>query len=80
MHVVRQGVKVAVLVWIVAGAVAWAVLAVAVAVVLGRVVRLRDRQVPLPPPRRCGPGFPPTGIPAPRRAPDPAADRDLERG
>lgn len=81
MHIGCQGVKVAVLGWVVvAGAAAWSVLAVAVAVVIGRVVRLRDRQVPVPP-RRPGTAFPPAGgVPAPRAAPDAAADRDLERG
>jgi hypothetical protein len=59
--------------WVVAITVGWCALAVVVAVVLGRVVRLRDRQVPAP-------GRRPPGVPAPRTAPDPAPDRDLERG
>lgn len=59
--------------WVAVVVAGWSALACGVAVVIGRVVRLRDRQVPERP-RPSG------GIPAPRRSVDPAADRDLERG
>ncbi len=59
--------------WVVTVAVAaWSAVALAVAVVIGRVVRLRDRQVPV--------DRPVPGIPAQRTAPDPAAERERERG
>lgn len=59
--------------WVVAAVVAaWSGVAVALAVVIGRVVRLRDRQVPVD---RLVPG-----IPAQRSAPDPAVERERERG
>lgn len=69
--------------WVVAVTVGWCVLAVAVAVVVGRVVRLRDRQVPHREPRRArpappGPPFP--QIPSPRASMDPAVERDREPG
>ena len=61
--------------WVV-GAVAagWCALAVAAAAVLGRVVRLRDRQVPHHPSRPVPP------IPSPRAPMDPAVERDREPG
>ncbi len=72
------------LAWVVAAVVAgWSVVAVAVGVVLGRVIRLRDRQAPVA--ERTQPGRARTersvtGIPAPRAASDPVVSRDLERG
>lgn len=56
--------------WIAVGVVAWVVIALLVAVLVGRMVRLRDRQVPadpMPSPRRPvdAPGVPRT--PEPRR-------------
>lgn len=51
----------------------WCVVAVVVAVLLGRVIARRDRQVP-----RLD--RPVTGIPAQRLASDPARDRDPELG
>lgn len=63
--------------WVVAVTVGWCVLAVAVAVVVGRVVRLRDRQVPHREPHRARP-VPP--IPSPRASMDPAVERDREPG
>jgi hypothetical protein len=60
--------------WVLAAVAAgWTAVALAVGVVLGRVIRLRDRQVPHH-------DRPVTGIPTQRNAPDPAADRDRERG
>lgn len=60
--------------WVLAAVAAgWAALALAVGVVIGRVIRLRERQVP----QRDRPV---TGIPPQRSAPDPAVDRDRERG
>lgn len=68
-----QGVS-AVLGWVVAVVAAgWSALALAASVVVGRVVRLRDRQVPAHPDLTAR-------IPEPRGSVDPAADRDLERG
>lgn len=51
--------------WILVGIGAWLVLSVVVALVYGRVVRMRDRQVPDPPPR---PG-PPSAAPPEQRGP-----------
>lgn len=51
----------------------WCVVAVVVSLVVGRVIRLRDRQVPPP-------DQPVSGIPAQRRESDPARDRDPELG
>jgi hypothetical protein len=60
--------------WVLAAVAAgWTALALAVGVVIGRVIRLRERQVP----ERDRPV---RGVPAPRSAPDAAADRDRERG
>ena len=59
--------------WVAVVVAGWSALACGVAVVLGRVVRLRDRQVPGRPGRV-------DGIPSPHRAAADAADRDLERG
>lgn len=50
--------------WVVLVVGAWSVAAVVVGVLVGRVVRLRDRQVPWAADLRV------TGIPAPRCAPD----------
>ena len=36
--------------WIVVGLVVWMAIAAAVAVLIGRAIRMRDRQVPRPPP------------------------------
>lgn len=73
MHVACQGVKVVVVGWIVAVVVtAWSGLALAAAVVIARVVRLRDRQVPV--------DRPVPGLPRPRPAADPAVERERERG
>lgn len=66
--------------WVVAVTVGWCVLAVAVAVVVGRVVRLRDRQVPHREPRRARPAPPGPPIPSPRASMDPAVERDREPG
>lgn len=64
--------------WVAVVVAGWSALACGVAVVVGRVVRLRDRQVPgtsgTERPGRVD------GIPTPRRSVDPAADRDLDRG
>ena len=62
--------------WVAVVAAGWSALALGVAVVVGRVVRLRDRQVP----DRPGGSERVSGIPSPRPSVDPAADRDLERG
>lgn len=59
--------------WVAVVVAGWSALACGVAVVVGRVVRLRERQVPERPGRV-------DGIPTPRRSVDPAADRDLDRG
>lgn len=59
--------------WVVAVTVGWCVLALVVGVVLGRVVRSRDRQVP----HRVRP-VPP--IPFPRASVDPAVEHDREPG
>ena len=60
--------------WVLAAVAAgWCTLAAAVAVVLGRVVRLRDRQVPHP-------ARPVPPIPSPRAPVDPAVERDRELG
>lgn len=66
--------------WVVAVTVGWCVLAVAVAVVVGRVVRLRDRQVPRREPHRARPVPPVPPIPSPRASMDPAVERDREPG
>ncbi len=70
--------------WVVAVTVGWGVLAVAVAVVVGRVVRLRDRQVPHREPHReshrTRPAPPVPPIPSPRASMDPAVERDREPG
>lgn len=55
--------------WILAGLVLWALVALGVAFLLGRVVRMRDRQVPDPPDR---PGAPPAPPPGPPRQRGPA--------
>lgn len=79
MHIGVPGVREAVFGWIAVVAAGWSALALGVAVVVGRVVRLRDRQVPERPERV-------DGVPSPRRPVDPAADpaadrdRDRERG
>ncbi len=59
--------------WVVVVLVGWCVVAVAVGLLVARVIRLRDCQVPHP-------ERPVTGIPAQRRASDPALDRDPELG
>jgi hypothetical protein len=59
--------------WILAGVVLWALVALGIALLLGRVVRMRDRQVPGPPehpghperPRPPGAPEPPPGAPPP---------------
>lgn len=51
--------------WVLVGVAAWLVASVVVALVFGRVVRMRDRQVPDPPAR---PG-PPSAVPPVRRRP-----------
>ena len=63
--------------WVVAVTVGWCAVAVAVAVVVGRVVRLRDRQVPHREPHRTRPAPP---VPSPRAPLDPAVERDREPG
>lgn len=64
--------------WVAVVVAGWSVLACGVAVVLGRVVRLRERQVPSTPgPERSGPV---DGVPTPRRPVDAAADRDPDHG
>jgi hypothetical protein len=64
--------------WVAVVVAGWSALACGVAVVLGRVVRLRERQVPRSPgTERSGPV---DGVPTPRRPVDAAADRDLDRG
>ncbi|MHA6785618.1 hypothetical protein ACVGOW_32160 [Pseudonocardia saturnea] len=60
--------------WVVLVVGAWSVAAVAVGVLVGRVVRLRDRQVPRSVDLRI------TGIPAPRCAPDSQPDPDAVPG
>lgn len=66
--------------WVVAVTVGWCVLAVAVAVVVGRVVRLRDRQVPHRGSHGARPAPPVPPIPSPRASMDPAVERDREPG
>ncbi|MFC5948749.1 hypothetical protein ACFQH9_10730 [Pseudonocardia lutea] len=66
--------------WIVVGVLAWVAVALVVAVLVGRMVRLRDRQVPeepfprpAPPPEQ-DPSWPHTGGQAPR-TPEPRRPR-----
>ena len=70
VHNARRGVNGSVIGWVGLVVGAWSVVAVIVGVVVGRVIRLRDRQVPRSADLRL------SGIPAPRRAPDsqPAPD------
>jgi hypothetical protein len=73
VHVVDRRVEGSVLGWVVAVTAGWCVVALAVGIVLGRVLRMRDRQVP----HHARP-VPP--IPSPRRSVDPAVERDREPG
>ncbi|GAA3247204.1 hypothetical protein GCM10017691_56160 [Pseudonocardia petroleophila] len=57
--------------WVVLVGAAWCAAALGVAVTIGGVVRLRDRQVPPGDPReRSSARRPVVGIPSPRRAPE----------
>lgn len=59
--------------WVVVALAGWCAVAVVTAVVLGRVIRHRDRQI-------ARVDRPVTGIPAQRCTGDQAYDRDSERG
>lgn len=77
VHNRRRGVNGSVIGWVVLAVGAWCVVALAVGVIVGRAIRLRDRQVPW----QVGPR-----IPVPRSAPDsvphpvPARDRRGDPG
>lgn len=80
VHATCRGVNGSVLEWVVLVVGVWFAAAVPVAVVVGRVLRMRERQLPRPP------DPPVTGIPLPRRAPDdvpspvePRTGRDREQ-
>lgn len=74
VHNTFRGVNESVIGWVVLVVGAWSAAAVIVGVLVGRVVRLRDRQVPR------STDLPITGIPAPRRAPDSQPDPDVVPG
>jgi hypothetical protein len=64
VHNVWRGVNRSVIGWVVVAVGAWSAVALAVGILVGRAIRLRDRQVPRSADLRI------SGIPAPRRAPD----------
>ncbi|MFP5072713.1 hypothetical protein ACLFMI_23985 [Pseudonocardia nantongensis] len=61
--------------WILIGVGVWILVALALALLLGRTVRLRDRQVPDPPEDRSSPGQERPVTPPPRCPPEPRSPR-----
>ncbi|MEU6699312.1 hypothetical protein [Pseudonocardia sp. NPDC046786] len=64
--------------WVLVGLAAWVFVGLAVALVLGRMIRMRDRESPGPPDEQPG-GGEGTAAPRPRRAaepPQPGGGRD----